>query len=74
MQNGKCLNCGSNQVFKSVNGIISGDKQVYVRHLSRFTPGSDKITYICTNCGYYANFIPDKSILNKITEKWEKVS
>jgi len=73
MENGKCNNCDSDQVYRSLNGIISGNKLVFVRHLSRITSRSDKMTYICTNCGYYKNYIVDKEILQKITGKWEKV-
>jgi predicted RNA-binding Zn-ribbon protein involved in translation (DUF1610 family) len=73
MKNGKCKNCGSEEIYRSVNGIISGDKQVYVRNLSVFSSGTNKMTYICANCGYYENYIQDTEILNKITRKWEKV-
>ena len=73
MKNGKCNNCNSDQIFRSLNGIISGDKLVFVRHLSRVAPGTDKMTFICTKCGYYENYIVDTEILNKIPEKWEKV-
>lgn len=33
MQSGKCIKCDSEQVFKSVNGIVSGEKMVYVRDI-----------------------------------------
>ncbi len=73
MENGICKNCNSQNIYKSVNGIISGDKQVYVRNLSIFSSGTNKITFVCTDCGYYENYLEDKEILKKIASKWEKV-
>lgn len=72
MKNGKCNNCGSAEIYRSVNGIISGDKQVFVRNLSILSSGTNRMTYICTSCGYYENYIEDAEILNKIARKWEK--
>ncbi len=74
MKNGICINCGSQEVFKSINGIISGDKHVFVRNLSKLTSRTNKMTYICTACGYYQNHIIDQDILNKVKAKWEKVT
>jgi len=54
------------------NGIISGDKHVFVRGLSLLTPRSDRITYLCADCGYYENHIIDKDILAGVREKWDK--
>lgn len=74
MLNGKCTHCGSDQVFRCLNGIVTGDKHVYVRNISRLTPGSNRMTYICTRCGYYENFLNDEALLKKIPGKWEKVT
>lgn len=72
MKDGKCPRCYSTDVYHKINGIISGDKKVYVR-VSILSPATDKITYVCSSCGYYENYILDKGILNKIKEKWNKV-
>ena len=75
MLKGKCPRCNSRSVFKKVNGVFSGEKHIYVRGVGGFsTPRSERITYVCTTCGYYENYIPDKSILKKVAAKWERVS
>ena len=53
MPNHKCTRCHSQAVYKMRNGIISGDKCVYVRGLGLLTPRTDRMTYLCAECGYY---------------------
>lgn len=72
MSNGRCPRCDSSAVYKKRNGIISGDKHVFVRGLGFLTPRTDRMTYLCTDCGYYENHILDKDILQDVTQKWEK--
>ncbi len=73
MDNGKCISCGSDQVYRSLNGIVTNGKYIYVRNIRKLTPRSDRMTYICAQCGYYQDHIIDNTILNQITKKWEKV-
>lgn len=73
MLNGRCPRCNSRAVFKMTNGITSGDKHVFVRGLGFSSPRTDRLTYLCTACGYYEDYITDKAILQKIANKWEKV-
>ncbi|HOO72031.1 MAG TPA: hypothetical protein PK926_09735 [Spirochaetota bacterium] len=72
MHKGTCVRCGSDQVYKSLNGIISGEKYVYVRNLTRFTPRSSTMTYLCATCGYYENYITDEKVLAGVRLNWEK--
>lgn len=72
MQNGQCPRCKSTQVYKKMNGIVSGDKCVYVKGLSMLTSPSDRLTFLCSQCGYYEDHIVDPEVLQKIKEKWEK--
>ncbi len=72
MKNGKCPRCDSDTVYRRTNGIVSGDKCVYVKGLSFFTSASDQETYICATCGHYENYITDRKTLDQITEKWDK--
>lgn len=72
MLNGECPRCNSKAVYKKNNGIISGEKHVYVRGLGFSSPRTDRTTFLCTSCGYYENYINDKTILEKVTQKWEK--
>jgi hypothetical protein len=53
MLKGRCPRCQAQAVFKMRNGIISGDKHVFVRGLGLLTPRSDRMTNLCTECGYY---------------------
>ncbi len=73
MLNGQCPRCQSRSVYRCKNGIISGDKQIFVRGLGFFSSGSDKMTYLCTACGYYENYLADKAVCRKVAAKWEKV-
>lgn len=72
MKSGKCPRCNGTDVYHKINGVISGDKKIYVR-ISMLSPATDKETFVCSSCGYYENYIIDKSILNKVKEKWAKV-
>ena len=74
MPNESCPRCNSASVYKMRNGIISGDKQVFVRGLGLLAPGTDRMTYLCADCGFYENRILDKDILQGVRQKWEKVS
>jgi hypothetical protein len=72
MLDGQCPRCNSQTVFKRTNGIVSGDKHVFVRGLGFSTPRTDRLTYLCTACGYYENYITDKDILEKVVQKWDE--
>ncbi len=73
MLNGQCPRCRSRSVYRRKNGIVSGAKHIFVTGLGFTTPRSDKLTCVCTNCGYYENYVADKAILAKVAAKWEKV-
>ena len=72
MPNDRCPRCNSQAVYKMRNGIISGDKHVFVRGLSLLTPQTDRMTYLCADCGYYENHIIDKDILEGVRQKWDR--
>jgi hypothetical protein len=73
MLNGKCILCGSTELRKRVNGVISGDKQVFVKGLSFLTAGSDQVTILCTGCGFYTQHIADQGVLDRVAKKWDRV-
>ncbi len=72
MLNGQCPRCNAKDVYKKNNGIISGEKHVYVTGLGFTSPRTDQTTFLCTSCGYYENYIADETIREKVTQKWEK--
>lgn len=74
MLNGKCPRCNARSVFRKINGVTSGDKHIYVRGLGFSTPRTDRMTLVCTTCGYYEDYITDKAILKKVSAKWDRVS
>jgi len=73
MRNGRCPRGNSRAVYKMTNGIISGDKHVYVRGLDFSSPKTDRLAYLCSTCGYHEYYLTDENILQKVTQKWEKV-
>ncbi len=73
MQKGQCPRCNSTEVYKKINGIISGNKKLYVIGLSMLTSPSDHLTLLCSKCGYYEDYIVDTDVLQKVRDKWDKV-
>ncbi len=72
MKDGICPKCHSTNVFTKERGTWWGEG---LRLSTRFM---DKVdlhyqTYICTECGYFENYVTDKDELAKVAEKWERV-
>ena len=76
MLNGICPWCNSKTVYQKINGVVTtASNEIYVRGTSTFgSPPSDRMALVCTTCGHYAYYITDKSVLEKVARKWEKVS
>ena len=36
--------------------------------------GSEFESYVCTECGYFENYITDKAKLQEVQQKWAKVA
>lgn len=75
MKDGKCPKCNSSKVFKNTNGLVMGGHR---NTLEIYTAGGSSKgaacdNYICTNCGYFENYIVAADILNEVNEKWSKV-
>ena len=77
MKNGKCPKCNSQSVYTKRNGIVRVVTDppcgVYVEGLSRINFPTDIDVYICTDCGYFEEFVIDKAKLSKIKGKWDKI-
>jgi ribosomal protein S27AE len=77
MKDGKCPHCGAVSVYSSTQGIRYSQKYgqgVYVENLGeRIGTPIPYQTYICTKCGYFANYVFDQTKLNKIEQTWKKV-
>jgi predicted nucleic-acid-binding Zn-ribbon protein len=67
MKSGKCLKCGSSEVF--VNSTINQA----VIHGTMFTRVTME-TYCCAECGYLENYVKESRGKAKIAENWLKIS
>ena len=73
MKNGKCPKCGSTNVFASDNGAGPGFS-LHMRTGQHSLQTTDKWeTYICTDCGFFENYVLDKDKLSKIAADPAKI-
>jgi predicted nucleic-acid-binding Zn-ribbon protein len=73
MRNGKCPTCGGTNVYSKAGGVgVSDDKviHVYTGMISRAVP---YVSFVCTSCGYFENYIADKGKLQEVEKTWQKV-
>lgn len=72
MKSGTCPKCQSSNVFKKKKGA-NYSKGVYV-YTGIVTSVSSYVSYICTDCGYFENYIDDnRAKLADVAGKWERV-
>lgn len=72
MKKGKCIKCGSNNIYRTEKGIGGNDLAV-LKKSSWMSSTSSTTTYLCTDCGYFENYISDSGDLEKVKGVWEKV-
>lgn len=73
MRNGTCPSCGMSAVYVARNGIQHQDG-VYIYNLNAGTPDLTAVdSYVCTNCGRFESYIADRSKLDSIEKRWQKV-
>lgn len=73
----RCPKCSSEKMFMRARGVGT-DTNLYVGMGIAMNSTSDWVTYLCTNCGYFENFITKREWLDKITAdpqgmRWKKV-
>lgn len=73
MRNGHCPKCNSETVYSQSGGIFFYTNALHVR-TSSLEQGVPFISYICTTCGYFENFVVDQQKLAAVAQKWQKVS
>jgi hypothetical protein len=73
MKRGQCPKCNSANVFKKKNGIDWGDGSMNI-YPGNMSSQSDCDSYVCTDCGYFENYITDKGMLQQIQGNWTKVT
>ena len=75
IKSGKCPVCGSDEVYTDNTSVKRGERMIIpVTGWSRLFLD----IYICTNCGYFKEFIAEKDLkdekkITKIKEHWKKV-
>lgn len=74
MKTGICPKCGSLNVFMQQGGMELGRSSmgVYVRTAMMTAPSAIN-SYICTDCGYFENYIADADKLGDVALKWKPV-
>lgn len=67
----KCPKCGSDNVFMRQHGI-GGSANLLVAIGTFMTSTTDWMTYLCTDCGYFENYLTKKDWLAKIQTEPQK--
>lgn len=68
MKNGICLKCDSPTVYVSEMGF---QQERYLMPLGGMLDGVMPVTrrnYVCTNCGYFEEYLVERAALEKIAE------
>ena len=74
LRSGHCPQCGSATVYTHANGIVPGGRdREYLNQDGYYIP-TDIVSFLCTTCGYYENYVADRQKLADISQKWQKVS
>ena len=70
MRDGQCPKCNSKTVYSKQGGVGSTHIHVYTGILS--VP-VEILSFVCTTCGYFENYIADENKLADVAQKWDKV-
>ena len=73
MKTGVCPKCKSDEIFvwKASNGSFQYFNYLPIRNW--WGMGHLRIdTYVCANCGYIEQYLPDKESARKIADSWER--
>ena len=70
MRDGKCPKCSSTTVYTKQGGV--GDTHIHV-HTTFVSLPVEVVSYVCTTCGYFENYITNRDKLDDVAKKWEQV-
>ena len=73
MKNGKCLKCGSTTVYSLANGVVPGGHVREYIQMDGMYSAADVLSFLCTTCGYYENYVTDAKKLSAVAGKWPQV-
>ncbi len=73
-----CPKCQSTNVFVCETGV-GWDLNLHILREDEMIPTEDWETYLCTDCGYFENYVTDNDWLKKIKaghggEGWRKAN
>jgi len=75
LKSGNCPKCNSTEIYTTSGTTKRGERIIIPVTGSKFFLLE---IYICTDCGHFEEFVPDKELedktfINKIKESWKKV-
>jgi len=74
MRNGFCSKCSSATVYSKAGGVgISDNGQIHV-YTGRISKAVPYVSFVCTTCGYFENYIADRDKLADVAKNWAKVA
>ncbi len=74
MRNGKCSKCNSATVYQQTGGISFYGSQSFHVRTGALQTGVPYVSFLCTTCGYFENYVADAAKLAEVAQKWQKVS
>lgn len=74
MRNGMCPKCGSATVYSQALGVHVGGSSRISIPTSRMEKAVPFVSFVCTTCGYFENYITDQNKLADVAQKWQKVT
>ena len=72
MKNGRCPKCGSTTVHYRPGGLGFGNQNMIYVYADK-NLASSTVSYVCTACGYFEEYLTDKDALALVAAKWSKV-
>jgi len=71
MKDGVCTRCGKREVRRSEGGSFSSQR----RYIPVTTFSAARlVTYCCTACGHVEEYVEDRASLDRIAERWKRVT
>ncbi len=77
MRSGRCPKCNSTTIYSRYYGIFFSSPaalHIAFHALSGLGMGTRYVSFVCTSCGYFENYIADANKLATIAQKWTKVN
>jgi predicted nucleic-acid-binding Zn-ribbon protein len=68
MEHGQCPKCNETTIYAKNDGITFG-----VNNLNINGRPTSYISFICTSCGYFENYVNDPKKLEEIASTWQKI-